>query len=965
MTKKQKMMLTAAIVALAVQAKAADAVWTNKTASGTVSWNTAANWLDGYIGGTSVDDDVNLAYPFTPTAVFNGQGVNLFGNSRSFHSVTGIPSQVITRSGEYSGSITVVDPSPFRGVWAQGGFVSTYIANPGSGNTAEFWRVANGYNPFFDVAAGGKARIRDLLGKGGINMQGTGELVLNTPRTLGTRAIVHDGGTLTIESPTDSATPVPAAGAVLHFDAAATDTLKTFYNEEDGRTYVTNWCDADGGEAMAYASLDTCRPFISPITVNDHHLVDFGAFRHVGGEYKPNPDSDKLYGPAAFMVIGKTNYIGYATSICKGVHEMFVVIKGHAAIATASAVSPFGYYGGVYEAPLTLFSSRMFQEGSTSRTVYGYNKSEGEYRAWLDGEPYVGTTLNANALQPVASWEPDRLHVIAINYKGKSCPNFVTLGTSRYTETSSSAGKECGGFAMAEALIYTTELTDVERRQTIEYLKRKWLSGVDAKPFDLDAAIIGNASAKVNVESGNTAKIRTLRLGANVSGSANIVKSGGGTLEVEEVMPQSATLEVRGGDVMLSHDTPVASTDRANVPTDGMLCWLDATSDDSKFETDAVGITKWKDCRDGYSSTVFAETYVPSGGTTKPTRVDDNDSGNKVVDYGETRGETYPCSIIKINGANMSNVREAFVVWRRHAEYAGALFNGDRLGGYGFGQNGRLMNTGNYGVAAGAFWTIDGHPIESTSTTIKDFENVGTGAFVVINACANYAMPWCYPALSGNTLTSVYRGGGCAIGEIITYSRRLSDAERRNVTAYLMNKWENGATLGLDADDTVAKISFTGGAAPKVGTKTDRTVTAIEGSGTFTKTGAGKLTVTSLDSGVTALDIAEGEFSCASLSGITAVSYRLDAAGISGSVVLDGAVTLPAAMTVNVAVDSAFREYGEYPLVKVGSFASAPDISGWTLNVGGASDKLVFSLVRKADGIYLQSSRRGFMMIFR
>ena len=70
-------------------------------------------------------------------------------------------------------------------------------------------------------------------------------------------------------------------------------------------------------------------------------------------------------------------------------------------------------------------------------------------------------------------------------------------------------------------------------------------------------------------------------------------------------------------------------------------------------------------------------------------------------------------------------------------------------------------------------------------------------------------------------------------------------------------------------------------------------------------------------------------------------------------------------MTVNVAVDSAFREYGEYPLVKVGSFASAPDISGWTLNVGGASDKLVFSLVRKADGIYLQSSRRGFMMIFR
>ena len=70
-------------------------------------------------------------------------------------------------------------------------------------------------------------------------------------------------------------------------------------------------------------------------------------------------------------------------------------------------------------------------------------------------------------------------------------------------------------------------------------------------------------------------------------------------------------------------------------------------------------------------------------------------------------------------------------------------------------------------------------------------------------------------------------------------------------------------------------------------------------------------------------------------------------------------------MTVNVAVDSAFREYGEYPLVKVGSFASAPDISGWTLNVAGASDKVLFGLVRRTDGIYLKSSQRGFMMIFR
>jgi len=358
---------------------------------------------------------------------------------------------------------------------------------------------------------------------------------------------------------------------------------------------------------------------------------------------------------------------------------------------------------------------------------------------------------------------------------------------------------------------------------------------------------------------------------------------------------------------------------------------------------------------------VFA-TNANGSATSLPTTATDSTSDLTVVDFGATVEATRPYFKITVNGSKMANVQETFIVWKRNGDSVPGLICGWDREGAKRSSNTQLMHSSwNVGYAIAMRWNVDGRPIDS-GVIGSEFTNVGNGQMAVVNGSSPRRSQWCYLAYNSNPSNV---GGGCAIGEVIAYNRQLTDAERRNVTAYLMNKWENGAKLSLDTDDTVTKIAFTSGAAPKVGTRTDRTVTAIEGSGTLTKTGAGKLTVTSLDAGVTALDIHEGDLGLASLSGITAVSYRLAAAGISGSVVLDGAVTLPAAMTVNVAVDSAFREYGEYPLVKVGSFASAPDISGWTLNVSGASDKLVFSLVRKADGIYLQSARRGFMVIFR
>ena len=956
--------IAAAVVALAVQAKAADAVWTNKVNS-SQTWNLAANWQDGYIGGTTAEnaDDINFAYPFnTSDGTRYGQIINMGSFQPSFHSVTGLPFQVVTRTGDNVGTLTVVDPGAFRGVWATADLRTEYVVNPESGKTAEFQRVAHGWYSCFNVAAGGKARIRDLLGEGTFTASGGGELVLNTPRTLGTRAVLEAAdATLTVESPTEPAVPTPATGASWRFDAAATDTLKTYYNEADGRTYVTNWCDANGGEAMAYAKTDICSPFISPIVVNGHHLVDFGGYKDISspGVYYPS-GADELYGPAAFMLVGKTNSLSVASALGKDVCEMFIVVKVHAEIpADASKFHSVLGHHDTYQIPMFFAPGAMFNR-QYSRTTYGgaSGASEGDYRAWMNGEPYIATSMNdAKALTEVARWNPTQLNVIAVNFKGGARPTLTALGTTRRSN-----GAECGGFALAEALIYKTELTDAERRQTIEYLKRKWLSGVESKPFDIDAAIIGNASAKVNVEAGNTAKIRTLRLRDRIPAGTCAVKTGGGTLEIEEVMPQSATLEVRGGDVMLSHDTPVASTDRASVPTDGMLCWLDATSDGGKFEFDANGITKWKDCRDEKSDIVFATSFVKSGDA-RPTKVTDATSGLTVVDFGNTVATTSPYAKITVNGSNLTKVKESFIVWKRNGDgVAGLLHASDRNGGLRDTSVVRLFYPGWVsGNVVAMNWTVDGRPIGPV--LYYDFIDVGNGRLAVINnSSARELANWCYLAQSGWLSTG--NGGGCAIGEVIAYNRQLTDAERRNVTAYLMNKWENGATHGLDADDTVSKIAFTGGAAPKVGTKTDRTVTAIEGSGTLTKTGAGKLTVTSLDAGITALDIKEGELKCNSVANVAEISTWLDADGNIGTVSLGSAVTLPASMTVDVAIDPEFNGKADYPIIKAESYASVPDISGWTLNVTGVEGG-EFRLVRSSGGIFLRSGISGLTIIFK
>ncbi len=970
------------------------AVWTNSLTN-IRNWYDAENWLDGYIGGSAASDNVNLSYPFAEPAgkysVRYGNPLELSGKSYSFHSITGIPMQVIMRTGENNGTLTVVDSSDFRGVWAQGAFYHTYIVNPESGATPVFQRLANGHYSKFQVASGGKAYIRDLLGQGALRLTGAGETVLNSPRSLYTRMMMLDnGGTLTVKSE-KSVADAPAPGATWRFDAADEDSMRKFYDQESGRTYVTNWLDADGGRAMAYCPNVKCRPFLSSETVNGHHLVDFGGYRSSSSNAVPE-NAMSLYGPAAYMYIGETNNLSTSWNNSRNVRDLFVVFRAHARLADSYFVSPVGHNSSYY-LPWNFDTARMF---NPIYSVTGDNGNDvggtANYRAWLDGEPYICYYQYASTLTPIAAWEPTELHVVALRFEAGSIPAVTAFGSTR-----GYAGKECGGFLLAEAISYSTPLTEAERRQTIDYLRRKWLSGMEARPYDLDAVVVGHKDAAIKVEEGDHAKIRTVRLAANVASSAKVNKTGAGILELEEVLPSTAEIEVKGGGLLLSHDTPAASTSVDNVPNEGLCCWLDATSGSDKFDTDANGVTKWYDRRTGHENTYA--TSMNTSGTAMPTLVADATSGRTVMDYGDSVAATQPYMAIKVNGQN-SAVKEGFIVWKRKGSgVPGFICDGGRYGALRNNSNNTVNYEGyNYGSCKGMMWNVDGKPIETVSTTVKDFASVGNGQLAVINFSAKQSVAYYYLALSGWKNNSS-AGGGCAIGEVLTYNRQLTDAERRNVTAYLMNKWENGATYANDTDDTVGTVTFTG-TPVMIGTTTNRTVTTVNGSGAMTKFGAGKLTVGTLDSGITSIGVTEGTLSttlpgslssanvaagatlelagaasiaslagegtvkCSSLTGLTGLSTTARADGSFTCLAVDGSLAAPVDLVVDIAVEEGFKGAGAYRILAADSVSGAANVAGWTVHVTGRT-RQYFNLLSAADGIYVNVSGPGICINFR
>ena len=83
------------------------------------------------------------------------------------------------------------------------------------------------------------------------------------------------------------------------------------------------------------------------------------------------------------------------------------------------------------------------------------------------------------------------------------------------------------------------------------------------------------------------------------------------------------------------------------------------------------------------------------------------------------------------------------------------------------------------------------------------------------------------------------------IGEFIVYDRKLSDAERRDTVAYLMEKWTGSESPEADRRLHVRSLAYANGVEPVLESDDDVTVESLEGADgkTFVKRGTGTVIV--------------------------------------------------------------------------------------------------------------------------
>ena len=830
-----------ALLALAAGSSCAvDAVWVNSTDK-TPSWRTLTNWEDE--SGAAVES-VPLSTADSATfpagaisvgalqkAVIEVEGTEMTWtelglggltdeNPHPRHAVS-IGSSFYANCWEVSAWLTLLDPNRFSG------YLTSESAGFGirlpstAGNPLWLAGISLRNHANVDVpTANTKATLGAIYEGGTLRKRGAGELAVEGSAGIGTQIHVRDG-TLTLvgRSAAVAADPgddVPVPGAWLHLDANRLDTMKTYVDAEDGRTYVTNWCDVRGNGVCAYYNAGytpqgksylvatTHAPYVSDTAVEGRTVVDFG---------RSLETQDVGWGPM--------NCTLNLSSKARNVREAFCVA--------------------------------CVKSGGPDAVVFG-TYDEGDGYPFHPGAPYFfhptyasGGAVNGDIV----------MNALPVGNAGGGWPNegnigVVSVGITNAVTVSALASERSyknrvGGVQIAEAILFTNRLTHAERMLVHRYLQRKWIKRFSAdEPFEVGAVSLASNDNSVDVPSGRIAAVQEV----NAVGGT-LVKTGGGTLVVGALGTSTANknvqVDVRGGSVKFS---ALAVDDTA--PAADAYLWLKAERDTMVISNKTGDVTdyvaRWNDCRPEQTARYAQiplnhKDYKPGK---LATLVANAAGGRPAVDFGEY-GANKDTAGAFMSLVGMGNVvYDAFVV---HSYTTGA--NGGAVFGSSDGTN--LYPGGDkrflrdeigsspYGGPLGrnALWTFNGAVVDATASgqAVR-----AAGEWNVISVSSTAKLHMSYLGDKDRTATDGGGWGGCRVVETIYYNRPLSPAERRQTIAYLMKKWKGKTgAAGTDAVE-VDQLSFPANEDAIIDTDRPMSVKDVEMSGeTLVKRGSGSV----------------------------------------------------------------------------------------------------------------------------
>lgn len=815
--------------AFAAESFGVDAVWTN-TATSAQSWLTLANWTNKTGEAVSAVPRTAADAAFFPdlnTAVRSQtvRTVNMFdasANSFELGALTGARfwNLAFTDKSDTWGSAerTLMLPSimGFDGRFTASAGRST-IAITGTGSDNRLADLKPTSRLSVSLAEKNAAvTVENITGQGVIGKKGAGKLIVGTVQDAGVQ-IFADDGTVSLEGTIADDDPL-LAKAWAHLDASARETWEPHaFVGDDGRTYVTNWLHATGGDIF-------CRSFDNSADKNDNHVkktippyvssvksptgLDMISFGSV------SPKNVALYGP--------TNCIMAFSSRTTAAREVFWVTRYDD--PGACNIPPLGDSNGYDFAGNQVY---LFKSSASAAVKQGIIFKNGMRDPGLvkDGSNYDSIQWPGNK-QPKAG----ELQLVSVGSTGGVPVAYLATDRLYYWAV--------GGHTFGEVLIYTNELTMTERRLINRYLKRKWFADV---PSEATVMRTADDTVALEVPSGRTARVETL-----IAGGSSVKKTGEGTLIVGRLSPADATVTLEGGKVLFD---PVIRTIPSEAPATGAQFQYDASAEDSLVTNEQGVVTAWKDAR-----AEFAEDrqVTCSGSPTVDTTVL---PGRRIVDFPV---DSYGSMPGRING-NYAFQYSVFEVFRFTTETAAKSYNVLGAGDIKLTSDSYLFLRPDRApwAVSGGIYSIDGVPVDPFAARNGAFE---VGKWYVASAVMPSSAIYNKIAFCSGSSGSNGGKGGMQVAEVITYGRALSADERRATEAYLMQKWL-GKPHPDTLDENLPSFAYPKDAPACLDVEADITVESVSGGdGTLVKRGSGTATVVAdLDETMSTLSVEEGE----------------------------------------------------------------------------------------------------------
>ena len=377
----------------------------------------------------------------------------------------------------------------------------------------------------------------------------------------------------------------------------------------------------------------------------------------------------------------------------------------------------------------------------------------------------------------------------------------------------SGTGLSIGGSRYAEIILYTRELSDLERTATRNYLRAKWFG---AEPEPLPEGGASKVDMAILRVSGESTMPADCDVAVNlVQGAGTLVKTGAGELVVDDISSLTGRISVAEGSLRL---TLPASDGEGEFVSDGLVMHLDAAvgvTTEPDPQTFVPRVTRWNDA----SGNGWYAVPGQNGSKANPMLVGKARAGLPAVNL--STNEHQYMVFMNPDGvqAAVTNIRS--VVWVMNTEEGGGMLLG---GGHDYAfehPNNRwnfhrgtkyklpgdtadrtidaefkvgcalLSGNGQKNLHDGSStWRVNGSAVGVYQ------QNVLSGGWDLISvAMSGNDQPGTEAealACDGRTIASTSfsaRSGGQRIGEVLIYSNALTSAQISGLETYLRNKW--------------------------------------------------------------------------------------------------------------------------------------------------------------------------------